>query len=289
MIMNKNLAIAALFAATSAHAGFSITGDYEGNITDGSGAATYSQDLDLKLVGTTNGSKVTATIEDLSGGDTVTTNELYIETTILDGVSFKGGKSKGLNGTGILQKESAPTNAMEVSFDANGLGFTVAQGSGDANASVDVTASVAGVDVKVQDAAEENRFISGAVNIAGLDVTSEYQKTTVGTNMGATINMFFPFGESALLDITGVYVDVEDGTGVTQDDGILGDISDAAGTVKGAVVSTNSNYGVVTGKVYNKNDKNTYVGELGNGTMTYSYSKTEDTDGVAGVKVKVSF
>ena len=287
--MNKNLVIAALFATTSAHAAFSITGEYEGNITDGTGAATYSQDLDLKLVGTTNGSKVTATIEDLSGGDTVTTNELYIETTILDGISFKGGKSKGLNGTGILQKESAPTNAMGISFDANGLGFTVAQGSGDANASVDVTASVAGVDVKVQNAAEEARFVSGAVEVAGMGITGEYQKTTVGTNMGATARLTTAFGENAVLDVTGVYIDVEDGTGVTQDEGILGDISDAAGTVKGAVVSTNSNYGVVTGKMYTKNDKNTYVGELGNGIMTYSYTKTEDADGVAGVKVKVSF
>jgi len=285
--MKKTIMIAALFAATAANADFDIYGKYEGNITDGSGA-TYSQDLDLKLVGTADGATITATLEDLAGGDTVTTNELYVETTIFDGISFKGGKSKGALGNGILQKKSAPTNKMAVSFDASGLGFAVNQASGDGNASVDVTGSFAGVDVKVQNAAEENRFVTASSNVAGLYFDVEYQKTTVGTNTGVSGSIFVPVG-TLLADVTGVYVNVEDGSGVTQDDGILGDISDAAGTVKGAVVSTNSNYGIVTGKLYQKNDKTTYVGELGNGIMTYSYTKTEDTDGVAGVKIDVSF
>jgi len=285
--MKKNIVIAALFAATAANADFDIYGKYEGNITDGSGA-TYSQDLDLKLVGTADGAQITATLEDLSGGDTVTTNELYVETTIFDGISFKGGKSKGALGNGILQKKSAPTNKMAVSFDASGLGFAVNQASGDANASVDVSGSFAGVVVKAQDVAEEDRFVTASVDVAGVSLNGEYQKTTTGTNMGATASLTVPAG-AVIVDVTGVYVDVENGSGVTQDDGILGDISDATGTVKGAVVSTNSNYGVVTGKMYQKNDKTTYVGELGNGIMTYSYTKTEDTDGVAGVKINVSF
>ena len=142
--MKKNIVIAALFAATAANADFDIYGKYEGNITDGSGA-TYSQDLDLKLVGTADGATITATLEDLAGGDTVTTNELYVETNIFDGISFKGGKSKGKNGNGLLQKSSAATNKMAVSFDASGLGFAVNQASGDANASVDVSGEFAGV------------------------------------------------------------------------------------------------------------------------------------------------
>jgi len=286
--MKKNIVIAALFAATAANADFDIYGKYEGNITDGSGA-TYSQDLDLKLVGTADGATITATLEDLAGGDTVTTNELYVETNIFDGISFKGGKSKGKNGNGLLQKSSAATNKMAVSFDASGLGFAVNQASGDANASVDVSGEFAGVAIKAQDVAEDDRFVTASVEVAGVSLNGEYQKTTTGTNMGATASLTVPVSETAIVDVTGVYVNVENGSGVTQDDGILGDISDAAGTVKGAVVSTNSNYGVVTGKLYQKNDKTTYVGELGNGIMTYSYTKTEDTDGVAGVKIDVSF
>jgi len=45
-IMNKNIMLAALFAAGAASADISINGSYEGTFTEG-GAATYAQDLDL--------------------------------------------------------------------------------------------------------------------------------------------------------------------------------------------------------------------------------------------------
>ena len=277
--MNKTLIIASLLAATTtASAAFNISGTYEGTVQDGTGAATYSQDLDLKLVGSVNGASVTATMENLSSGTAVTTNELYVNAEIVPGFDFQGGNFKALNGNGLLEKKSAAANRMMVTAQ----GVSVIQASGDGNASVDVDLGM----VKINNALESDRFISGQYAIAGLNLTGEYQKQTAGTNYGITASATLPVPNN-LVDVTGVFMDVE-GT-ITQDDGILGDVSDASGKVKGVVVTAASNYGVVTGKVIEKNNLNTYVGELGNGIMTYSYSKTEDTDGVAKVKIAVNF
>jgi len=93
------------------------------------------------------------------------------------------------------------------------------------------------------------------------------------------------------MTVTGVVIDVEDTAGVTQDDGILGDVSDAANgkTVKGVVASTDTTVGTVTGKFIDKNDLNTYVAELERGVWTFGHSKTENADGVTTAEINVSF
>jgi hypothetical protein len=97
--------------------------------------------------------------------------------------------------------------------------------------------------------------------------------------------------ETAFFEVTGAIVDVNDATAVTQDDGLLGDISDAVNgkTVTGLVVATNTLYGTVTGKLIDKNDKNTYVAEVEKGVLTLGYAKTEDTDGVATAEINIAF
>ncbi len=288
-MMNKNLMaiIAATTISTTASAGFFLTGDYEGTATDGNpGAATFAQDLDIKMVGTNDaGTSVTATFEDLTGGSTVASTQVFVETS-LEGISFKGGNYEGQNGAGLLQATSAVTNQMEVGFGVDQFGITVGQGSGESNATVDVNTSVAGVDLNVQNASATDRFISAVADFFGFGVTAEYQKTATGTNIGGTIN-----STVAGLDVTGVVVDVEDTAGVTQDDGILGDISDAANgkTVKGVVASTTTTLGTITGKFIEKNDLNTYVAELERGIWTFGHSKTENADGVTTAKINVSF
>ena len=60
--MNKLLmAAAAVTLATSAHAAVSISGEYEGTLTQ---AGVYSQTLDLKLVGSTPFGSVTTIVDD---------------------------------------------------------------------------------------------------------------------------------------------------------------------------------------------------------------------------------
>jgi len=285
--MNKNLLIAALFAATSANAAMTITGDYEGTFTDG-GAATYAQDLDLTLVGSTDGAKVTVMLEDLTGGTAVSTNQVFVETGF-EGLNFKGGNYKSQNGSGLMQTTSAVVNQFEAGFSVAGAGITLGQTSGDGNATVDAGFSVSGMDVNVQNAAEDNRFITVVANFFGFGTTVETQETTTGRNTALALDTSIAFDESTDVALTGVYMDVKDSVGVTQDDGILGDVSDASGTVKGAVASLNTSIGTVTGKYVVKNDLNTVTAELERGIWTLGHTKTEGTDGATTAKINVAF
>jgi len=285
--MNKNLLIAALFAATSANAAMTITGDYEGTLTDG-GAATYAQDLDLTLVGSTDGAKVTVMLEDLTGGTAVSTNQVFVETGF-EGLNFKGGNYKSQNGSGLMQTTSAVVNQFEAGFSVAGAGITLGQTSGDGNATVDTSLEIAGLNVNVQNASATDRFITVVTNFFGFGTTVETQNTATGRNTALALDTSIAFDESTDVALTGVYMDVKDSVGVTQDDGILGDVSDASGTVKGAVASLNTSIGVVTGKYVVKNELNTVTAELERGIWTLGHTKTEDTDGVTTAEINVTF
>jgi len=292
--MKKQLLIAAVAAsmASASMADISINGNYEGTLQDGNpGAASYTQDLDLTLVGSTGGSKVTVMMEDLTGGSTVTTNQVFIETSI-EGLNFKRVNYKGQSGAGLLKKKSAVANKIEVGADVAGFGVKVAQVSGDGNATVDASTNIAGIDVKVQDLTNDVRFITASTNIAGLDLNLETQEVSTGkTNTGVTASTTVALSESTAIGVAGVYIDVEDTTGVTQDDGILGDISDAnnGSSIKAGVATLDTDLGKVTGKYIVKNDLDTYVAKLERGVMEYGYSKTENADAVIDAKLTVSF
>jgi hypothetical protein len=279
-----------MVAATvmTANADVTITGDYTGFITNDSSVTSYAQDLDLTIKGTMldNTTSVTATIENIS--DTLTIGELYVDTTI-EGLNVKLGKSKGLNGLGIMNKKSVAVNQLEIGLDAAGYGVSVNQVSGEGNVTFDTTGSLGGINFKIQDIANTERYISASNVVAGIEVALEYQKTAVGTNTGLAAST-----EVAGYGLTYAQVDVGDASGVTQDGSvtnertsILEDISDAVTgkVVRGIVVSR----GDVTGKAINKNDKMTYVAMLNRGPMQYSYSKTESADGIIGAKVSFDF
>ena len=287
--MNKNIMLAALFAAGAASADISINGSYEGAFTEG-GAATYAQDLDLTLVGSAGGAKVTVMMEDLTGGSTVTTSQVFVEAGI-EGLDFKGGNYKSQNGSGLLQAESATTNQFEVGTSIAGASVTVGQVSGEGSATIDAGFEVAGLDIDVQNVSNTDRFITVVANFFGFGTTIETQETATGRNTAVSANTGLIISETATINVTGVYIDVEDTAGVTQDDGILGDISDAAtgSTVRAGVASLETDLGTVTGKYIIKNDLDTYVAELERGVMEYGYSKTEDEDGVFSAKLTVSF
>lgn len=284
--MNKNLiAVLAATTMTTSMAAVDFSANYEGTLTD-SGAATYTQDLDLKMVGSAGDSSVTVLMENLTGGSTVTANQVWVETGI-GGLSFKGGNYKGQNGAGLLQAKSAVANQFEVGTSIAGAALSVGQVSGDGNVTVDAQAEIAGVDVKVQNVSATDRFITLVANFFGLDTTVETQETATGRNIAVAASA--TVGTS--VEVTGVYMDVKDTAGVTQDDGILGDVSGAntGSTVKGAVASLNTTLGNVTGKVATVNDINTYTAELQRGVWTLGHSKTEDTDGVTTAKININF
>jgi hypothetical protein len=292
--MNKTLiaAVAAATTMTVALADVSLSGTYEGTFAEGNtSGATYTQDLDLTLTGTVGqDTRVTATFEDIAGGDTVTNTQLFIETKV-EGLNLKGGTYKTQNGTGLMQKKSSAVGQFEVATAVQGVGVSVGQVSGSSKVTADVATDMSGIGITVQNVTNTDRFISVVTDISGLNVAFERQTTTTGTNTAASVSTQIGLSETKVLAITGVMIDVEDTAGITQDDGILGDISDAQNgkTVMGVVLSTDTDFGTITGKYIDKNDAFTMVTELKRGVMEYSYTKTEDTDGVFKAEISVTF
>jgi hypothetical protein len=290
-IMKKIIMTAALFAATTSMAAVDITANYEGTITDGNpGAASYEQDLDITMVGSAGGTTVTASFENLTGGQAVTANQVWVDTKF-EGLNFKGGNFKTTNGSGLLQSEGAVANQMQVGLDVTGVNVVVGQVSGAGKATVDAAATVAGLEVSAENVTATDRLITVVANFFGFNTTVETQETSVARNTAVSAGLDVSIAEGTSVALTGVYIDVKDAAGVTQDDGILGDISDATtgSTVKGAVASLNTAVGNVTGKYSVKNDKNTITAEVERGVWTLGHTKTEDTSGVTTAKINVAF
>jgi len=78
---------------------------------------------------------------------------------------------------------------------------------------------------------------------------------------------------------------------MSQDDGILGDISTAVNGKKvvGGVLSTATTIGTVTDKAFEMNDAMNYTGEIERGALTVGYTKADNTAGVTTAKINVSF
>jgi hypothetical protein len=157
--MNKLLmAAAAVTLATSAHAAVSISGEYEGTLTQ---AGVYSQTLDLKLVGSTPFGSVTTIVD-----ETNTITDLYA-TAKLRGVDLTLGTV-----------ESAST--IKASTTIAGMTVTVDKPSG-GKESLDVKGKFGGIDVTVEDLTRSDRETTIGTTVAGLTSTVSYQKTTAGT------------------------------------------------------------------------------------------------------------
>ena len=279
-------AVAASMVSAYSIADISITGAYEGVISNSTGASTYTDDLDLTIKGRNGDTTVTATLEDMSGGQAVTSTQVYIDTK-LEGINFRGGNYKGQNGNGLLQKKSAASNKMKLSTSVSGVGLAVSQGSGDGNAKVDASFDLSGVSIKAQNVNNDTRFVSASAKVNGIGVDVETQEASAGkTNTAYALG-----GEYNGIGLTYVNVDIEDATGVTQDDGILGDISDAtAGNdLYGVVASLGSDMGKVTGKYISKNDKDIYVAKLERGVWSFTATDTQDADTTYSAKINVSF
>jgi hypothetical protein len=288
--MNNKFLLATMIATTlTANAGVELSGNYEGTFTDGSGA-TYAQDLDLTLVGSTDGAKVTMMMEDLTGSSAVTATQVFVEANV-ETLDLKAGNYKTQNGSGLMQTESDVTNQFEVATSIAGASLTIGQVSGDGNATVDASMEVAGLDVTVQNVTATDRFITVVANFFGFGVTAETQNTTVGRNTAVSATANIALGETSAINVTSVFVDVNDATAITQDDGILGDISGAnnGSTVKGAVISTATSFGTVTGKMYEVNDTTTFAGEVERGALTVGYTKVDNVDGVFDAKINIAF
>ena len=280
--MKKQLLIAAVAASMTsvAMADVSISGVYAGTLSQETGTASFAQDLDLKIVGKSGDTTVTATIENLGVSDAYDLKATTVKlSTKLEGISFTAGNYESQNGNGLIN-EAVAAKRIGFSTTIAGVGVAMTNSNGSSSSSITLAGNVAGFDVKVQNATNSTRFVSVSTDVAGVAVAVERQKTATGTNTAYSLST----------DVNGVAVAYENvkinGSAATQTDGFIGDISTAA---KASAISASMNTAMGSVEVKRAKidaDKTVSI-ELTRGNVVYGYSKT--TDLAADLSAKVSF
>ena len=285
------LATALATVASAATAEIMINGKYKGKISeDTSGSYKYVNDLDLTIKGKFGDTVMVSTFENIgkTGDDNkdVLVKQIYIESAMGDVLNFKGGTYKSKNGKGLLQENTTKTR-MKVSTELGGISASIMQVSGESDQQLSLSTKVGGTTFTVQNVTDDTRFFTLQGDLGGISLLVEAQEASPGnTNIGVQAGI-----TAGALDLTGVYIDVQDTAGVFQYDGIIGKIADAnsGSTVTGFVASTKTDFGKVTGKYITKNDLNTVVGKLNVGIWEFGASKTENDDAVFDASIKIKF
>ena len=280
--MKKQLLIAAVAASMTsvAMADVSISGEYEGTVSQSTGGASFAQDLDLTIVATAGDTSVTTTIEDLATATALTATTVKLSTK-LEGISFTAGNYETQKGNGLIN-EGSVGEKYSLATSIAGVSASVTTKSGQGEQSLTLKGDVAGFAVKIQDATRSARFVTVSGDIAGVSVAVERQKTATGTNTGFNLST----------DINGVAVAYENvkinGSAATQTDGFIGDISSAA---KASALSASMNTAMGSVEVKRAKidaDKTTSI-ELTRGNVVYGYSKTTNASKELSAKVSFSF
>ena len=280
--MKKQLLIAAVAASMSsvAMADVAISGEYEGTLSQSTGAASFAQDLDLTIVATSGDTSVTTTIEDLATNTALTATTVKLSTQ-LEGISFSAGNYETQNGNGLIN-EGSTSEKYSLATSIAGVSASVTTASGHGKNSLTLAGNVAGFDVKVQDATRSTRFVSVSTDVAGVAVAVERQKTATGTNTAYNLST----------DVNGVAVVYENvtinGSAATQTDGFIGDISSAA-TASAISASMATTMGSVEVKHAKIGSAKTNTVELTRGNVVYGYSKAANTSADLSAKVSFSF
>jgi hypothetical protein len=280
--MKKQLLIAAVAAtfASVSMADISLAG--KGNMKVKSNG-TSSIDLDLTVSGKFDGGSFSAKMKNMQSSTAF--SDVYVATTI-EGVSVKAGTVKTQLGNGTLYKKTAKD--LVVSTTAGGFGITATMMPGQTDAALHISGSVAGFDVKVQNATASSRMISVSGDIAGVSVAMETTKQTGGTNSAYSIS-----GSTSGLDITYAAATINSTVaGSNQaDDNIFGNIDALKGGEKATAlqVKTATAFGPATVKFAKVNGVKTNSVSVTNANVTYKYSKTTAANAKLSAKVTFKF
>ena len=283
--MKKQLLIAAVAASMTsvAMADVSISGAYLGKVAQSTGAATFSQDLDLKIVAKSGDTTVTTTIENMGVGGLYAMNASTVKlSTKLEGVSFTAGNYKSTTGNGLVNKP-ATAERISLSTSVAGVGVALTTGSGNANSSVTLKGDVAGFGVKIQNAANSSRFISVKGNVAGVAVDVEKSMATGGLQAVKVA------GTVAGMSVSYANIDCKTVGACTESRSTApyGALNTSV-KVKGLIVSTATAMGKVTFKNIDKDGTDTNALSLTRGNVTYKSSTTSGTNTLSA-KVKFTF
>ena len=284
--MKKQLLIAAVAASMTsvAMADVSISGVYAGTLSQTTGTASFAQDLDLKIVGKSGDTTVTATIENLGVSDAYDLKATTVKlSTKLEGISFTAGNYKSFNGNGLVNK---PEAAKRIGFSTTiaGVGIGMTNTGGSSTSSVTLTGDVAGFGVKVQNAVNSDRYISVKGNVAGLAVDVEKSMATGGL---VAVKVAGTLGG---MSVSYANIDCKTIGACTESRGSApyGALNGSK-KVKGLIVSTATAMGKVTYKNIDKDGKDTNVLALQRGNVSYKYAKTDAADATLSAKVKFKF
>ena len=259
----------ALADETATSNSVSVTGTYEGtaSVDATTKDLTYTQGLDLVMVGTSSNGSVTVNID-----ETATVGDLYLDTNLFN-FDVRLGKVDSITG-------------IEVGTSIAGFTVSVHKATGSGGATtVDASTVFGPISLSGEDVLDDDRLLSAGMEIAGIDVGGSYQNTTTGTN---TIL-------DAGLGIQGISVDVAHASigdaSVTKTGSskhaLLGTMTSATNgtSVKGVKASL----GDLSAKLVNLNSNNTYTLSLERGIMTYSYEKVSGGASTVSAGVKVTF
>jgi len=299
--MKKQIIIAALAAGmgTTAMADVSFSGKYVGQVgSDGSTGATISKnEIYLGMKATAGNSVVILNMENktTTGGSALTVTENYIKTKV-GPVAVKLGNMKGQHGNGLSFKKSSASNKMKLTTTMAGVTTTISNSSGDKNVTVDVAGKYQGVKVKVANIANDARVLTLDADVQGIKFKLEDSDRTRAFSVSTDI---------AGVTATYAQINLEDGFAATQNNGIFGNITDDV-KVNGVILATDTSFGRLTGKFYNRTDLSgvdaitgvadfsevstkTVKATLKVGQIAYSVTKVDNTDASFDAKLTFKF
>ena len=278
--MKKQLLIAAIAATmtTATMADISLTGYAIVKATTSAGAASAVQnEYGLTVKGTSGDN--TAVVSLVNGETAMDIDEAYVSTK-LEGLTVIAGVKAGATGTALVSDKDR-TAKFIVKASVGGANIALKQGSGNANAKVDVSTTISGVKVKVKDVMNDARYFIVDADVAGVAVHVEGDDT----NTAYTLS-----GDVAGIALTYVAADSIDNDN-RDDDGVFGKLSDTG--VTGIIASTSTAAGKVTVKRWdadNYGQARTKVQlKRGNATYFVTTSATVDADATIGAKIKFNF
>ena len=249
---------------TAASSPVSVTGTYEGTITD---SGTYTDTLDVVVVGTADAGTVTINLD-----KTGTVGDLYLDTKILM-FDVQLGKVDSVTG-------------IRVGTTVAGVTVSAHQVSGaNQRTTIDAGYTFGPVELSGVDILDSARLLSADVSVGGIDLGGSYQKTTVGANTIADAGI-----EVAGFQVEGAVGNINDAsvtkTGSSKH-ALLGVMTTATNGTK--VYGGKVTLGDISGKIVRLNSNNTYTVSLSRNLMTYSYEKVSGGDSTVSAGVKVSF
>ncbi|HIM58388.1 MAG TPA: hypothetical protein EYJ00_03585 [Gammaproteobacteria bacterium] len=270
--MKKQLLIAAVAVSMTSVAMADISLSGKGNLKFAS-TGTSSVDVDLAIKGTFAAGSFKAALNNMQDGNATFAN-VSVSTTV-EGVSLSAGTVKHQVGNGNLYKKSA--FGLVASKTIGGITVMATTGTGgDKNAQMHLVGSVAGFDVKVENAGDAAaRFVTIGGNVGGFSIDVENSTAAKSYAIGTTVG-----------GATVTYVKVEGDA--NQNDGIFGDISSmgATDTASGIVIAASG----VTFKSYAvKGGDRTNKATMKRNGVAYTVSKKGTADAVLSAKVAFTF